>query len=62
MLFRRRLLRLQYGRLTSPLSLRYNSGMGKRGNSSTGGTVLNTAQKGKSFCDDVMQAVFSFFL
>jgi hypothetical protein len=34
----------------------------KRGDSSTGAAVLNTAQKGKPFYDGVMQAVFSLFL
>jgi len=47
--------------LTLPSGRRQYSIMIRRGYSSHGAAIHRAAEKGNSFYDDVMQAVFSFF-
>jgi hypothetical protein len=47
--------------LTSPSGRKYITGVVKLGDSSVGAGIRRVAEKGNTFYDDVMQAVFSFF-
>ena len=47
--------------LTSPSGRKYITHVVKQGNSSVGAGIRGVAEKGNTFYDDVMQAVFSFF-